>query len=79
MSCLPYIILYKTCDTRVGPFLTQGHYLNKLGRGPLGDAKYQKSRLLALWFQTRRFFHIFPIQNVKHVIPWVGPFLARGL
>ena len=35
--------------------------LNKLGRGPLGDATYQISRILALWFQTRRFFHVFPI------------------
>ena len=29
----------------VGPFLPQGHYLNKLIRGPLGDATYQISRL----------------------------------
>ena len=32
-------------DTWCGPFLPQGHYLNKLGRGPLGDAKYQISKL----------------------------------
>ena len=25
-------------------FLPQGHYLNKLGTGPLGDTKYQISR-----------------------------------
>ena len=37
-------------------FWSQRHYLNKLGRGPLGDATYQISRLEALWFQTRRFF-----------------------
>ena len=30
--------------------------LNKLGRGSLGDASYQISKLLALWFQRRRFF-----------------------
>ena len=29
--------------------------MNKLGRGPLGDAKYQISRLCAFWIQTRRF------------------------
>ena len=29
----------------VGPFLTLGHNLNKFGRGPLPDAKYQISRL----------------------------------
>ena len=54
-SCFPYV------NPGVGPFLTPGAYLNKLDRGPLGDVKYQVSRLLALWFQTRRFFHIFPI------------------
>ena len=27
------------------PFSVQGHYLNKLGRGPLGDASYRISRL----------------------------------
>ena len=37
-SCLPYIILYKICDPAAGPFLTPGHYLNKLGRDSLGDA-----------------------------------------
>ena len=33
-SCFPYISPCKTCD----PY---GHNLNKLGRGPLGDAIYQ--------------------------------------
>ena len=36
-------------------FWQQNHYLNKLGKVQLGDAAYQLSRLLALWFQTRRF------------------------
>ena len=40
-SCFPYISLCKTCDSEVGPFLTQGYNLNKLVRGPLGDATYQ--------------------------------------
>ena len=44
----------------VGPFWPLGHNLNKLGRGQLGDATYQISRLQALWFQTR-FFHVFPL------------------
>ena len=39
-------------------FWPQGHYLNKLGRGPLVDATYQISRRYALWFQTRRFVHV---------------------
>ena len=37
-----------------------GHNLNKLGKGPLDDAPYQISMLLALWFQTRRFLN-FPL------------------
>ena len=27
-------------NSGAGPFLTPGAFLNKLGRGPLGDAKY---------------------------------------
>ena len=42
-------------------FWPQGYNLKTLGRGPLDDATYQISRLYALWFQTRRFFHVFPI------------------
>ena len=57
--------LYKsmqTCDlpgqSHFGP---QGHYLNKRGRSLLDDTSYQILRLYALWFQTRRFFHVFTI------------------
>ena len=32
-------------DTWGKPFWSQGHFLNKLGRGALGDATYQISRL----------------------------------
>ena len=34
-----------------GHFRPQGYNLNKLGRGLLGDATYQISKLWALWFQ----------------------------
>ena len=34
----------------------QGHNLNNLDRGSLGDGTHQTSTLLAMWFQTRRFF-----------------------
>ena len=44
-----------------GQFWPQGYNLNKLGRDSLGDASYQISRLYALWFQTRKFFMVFPI------------------
>ena len=44
----PYFSLCKTCDTKVGPFWPKGHNLNKLGRGPLGDATIQISRFYVL-------------------------------
>ena len=37
--------LVKQCDLGLGYFWPQGRYFNKLGRGPLGDAKYQISNL----------------------------------
>ena len=52
---LHFTSLCKHVTPGVGPFLTQGHNLNKLGRGSLGDATNQISRLYALWFKTRRF------------------------
>ena len=36
----PNINLCKSCDLGVGPFLAQGHILNKLGRGPLDDVTW---------------------------------------
>ena len=57
-----YINLCKTCDPPGrGHFWPWGHDLNKLGRGPLGDATYQILKLLALRFQRRRFYNVFPI------------------
>ena len=47
-------------NTSGGRFWPQGHNFNKLGRSPVDDATYQISMLLALKFQTRRFF-MFPI------------------
>ena len=42
-SHFPYISQCRTCDPRAEPFLAKGYNLNKLGRGPLGDATYQIS------------------------------------
>ena len=55
---MPIDVKYVTLGRAI--FGSHGHNLNKLGRGPLLDAKYQLSRLSILWFQTR-FFHAFPI------------------
>ena len=41
----PYITLCKTCDPRAGPIMAPGALLNKLGRGLLGNALYQISKL----------------------------------
>ena len=76
----PYISLCKTCDPAANLFWPQGYNLNKLGRGPLGDATYQISRLWALWFQRRRFFfNVFPYISLwKQCDPGAGPFSAKG-
>ena len=50
--------LYVKRDCQGSHFWPQGYNLNKLGRGSLGDASYQISRLKALWFQTRIFFYV---------------------
>ena len=45
----------------------------------VGDASYHISRPQALWFQTRRFFHVFP--NISLCVtcnPWDGAFLETG-
>ena len=68
--------MYK-CSVGHGNFWPQDHYLKKLNIGQLDDVSYQISRLLALWFQKRRFFHVFSIKtHVKHVNLRTGLFLA---
>jgi len=51
----PYIIQCKILTPGADQFRPQGHNLNNFGRGPLDDAIYQIWKLLALYFQTRRF------------------------
>ena len=43
-----------------GHFGSQGHYLNQLGRGLLGDPTYQISAL-GLVVSDKKIFHVFPI------------------
>ena len=48
----------RTCEPlEWGQFLHQEHHMNKLGRGPLGDATCQISKLLAFPFQRRNIFN----------------------
>ena len=56
----PYISICKTCDPWAGHFRAQWHNLNTLCSDLLGDDTYQIARLCFLWFQTRRFIHVFP-------------------
>ena len=53
-GCLRLVIV-------VFPDRTHLLFLNKIGRGPLGDATYQISMLYVLWLQSRRLFRVFPI------------------
>ena len=41
-----------------GQFWPQGHHMNNLGRGPLGDATYQISKLYAFYIRRRSFSKI---------------------
>ena len=37
-----FVPIFQTCDPRgMGQFRPKGHHMKNLGRGPLGDAKYQ--------------------------------------
>ena len=59
LSSFPYISPCKTFDPQVGPFLPQWYNLNKLGRGLLGDATYQISKLYYLLVSEKKIFKVF--------------------
>ena len=62
-----------------GPVLTQGHHMNKLGRGPQGDATYQISNLYAIQFQKRKILKMgFFVPMFQLVTPGAGPVLTPG-
>ena len=54
-------------------FLSQGYHMNKLGRGPQGDATYKISKLYAFQFQRKRIlkFDVF-VSTFKFVTPRAG-------
>ena len=56
--------MFTLVNRGVGPVLTQGHHMNKVGRGPLENATYQISKLYALYFSFReedlQIFYFFP-------------------
>ena len=71
--------LCKNVTSGRGYFKSQGHNLNKLGRGPQGDNTYQISRLWAFLFLTRFFFQFCSsITYIKHVSPGAVRFWPHG-
>ena len=75
-----YKPMLNMCTPKSGQIWTQGHNLNKLDRGLLNDATLPISRLWALWFQTRRFFHVvlFSLIYMQTMWPLVQAILATG-
>ena len=69
-----------TCDPHGrGQFWPQKHHMNKLGRGPQGDAKNQISKLYAFQFQKRRILKTwFFVPMFQLMTPWVGPISTPG-
>ena len=52
--------------------------MNKLGRGPHGDAKNQTSKLYAFQFQSTILKNGFFVPMFQLVTPGVGPILTPG-
>ena len=59
---LPIYVYVKHVTPGVGPFWPQGYNLNKLVRGPQGDATYQISKLASrpYGFRQEDFFYVSP-------------------
>ena len=53
--------------------------MNKLGRGPLGDATYKISKLSAFQFQRRIVKFVYFMPMFQLVTPRVGPVLTPGV
>ena len=60
-----------------GQFWPQGHFMDKLGRGPQEDATYQISNLYAIQYQRRKILNMgFFVPMLHLVTPVVGPVLT---
>ena len=62
LLCVPYINLWKTCESVAGHFWPQDHNFNKISRGLLDVSTYLILRLK--WSQTI-FFHISNLKKSK--------------
>ena len=73
------LFLCSNCDPQGGAFWLQGHFMNKLCRGPQGDATYEISNLYAIQFQRKKKFKMgFLVPMFQLVTPKVGPVLNPG-
>ena len=62
-----------------GSVLTLGHHMNKLGRGPLGDATHQISKLKVFHFQRRKILKfVFFVPMLQLVTPRAEQVLTLG-
>ena len=80
VCCLCFYV--PTCDLRGGAsFDPQWHHMNKLGRGPLGDATYKISKLLdfPLSETKKKIEIVFFVLVVKLVTSRTGPVLTLGV
>ena len=68
-----FVPKFQLVSPGAGPILTPRHHMNKLGRGPQGNAIYQISKLYACQFQRRRILKMFQL-----VTRGVGPVLTPG-
>ena len=59
----PYISICKKCEPQ-GHFWQQGHYLNKLCRGPHGDAKCQITMVYVFVVSVKKLFKVFILKPI---------------
>ena len=59
-------------QTQTQPRFHQDKYSDKLGRGPLGDATYQISKLYTFYFQRRFLKFSFFVPVFQTCDPWGG-------
>ena len=72
-------LCFKLVIPRAGLVLSPGAFMNKLGRGSLGDATYQISNLYAIQFQRRKILKMcFFVPMFQLMTPGEGPVLIPG-
>ena len=61
-----------------GQFWPQGHHMNNLGRGPLGDTTYKISKLCTFVVSEKKFKVFLLCSRFELVTPGAGPVLTPG-